>query len=466
MSTIQVKFDNSLQQTDIIIPLTYSSAEEAQEYYTNNQPEIQQTMIYGIQAPLIMINNIVVNFTDVISFELICDSVYPKINLIVQDRYNLTSTIDTPGIDNELRVQILPKFENKYKKINLSFYITQMKNNNGIIHLSGDYKLSKFISSNIKAFGQLSIYELCEQIAKNSGLGFATNVADDLNTRYIYCDNKSYKELLKNETTLSCNDTQIYDYWIDWWNNLILVDIYERYNATDKDEDMLIWISGQNQEIREGSDIDPMQTVATLHNHPAQKNTELYIQNLKNITSPGNQMNKGTDRVYSIYNCNNTEYLDYLIQDGDTKKDVFCKYEYLGEVYGEHNYLLGLKKYETFKQKIATNETIEISLKTPLLGIMRGNKVNVMWYINDSMSANVKKTLQDFDVISSNPETNIQIDDNEENENINGNFEIDQSISGQYFVNKCSMKFKDNAWDYTITLCRPSINKPKLINEE
>lgn len=469
MAIIQVKFDNTLQQSEIRIPLTNSSQAEAGEAYTSNQTEMQQTHIYGIQAPLIMINTIVVSFNDVISFELTCEKATPEVRLTVHDRYNLSTMLDTPSIDNELRVQILPKFEEKYKKINLTFFITQMKINGGIISITGEYKIPLFISSNIKSFGEISTYKLFETVAQESHLGFATNVEDNPNTtRYIYCDNKSYKELLRDEITRSCTDLQICDYWVDWWNNLVLADMYERYNTVDKDEDMLVWIAGENKEISEGAEIEPIHTVASFHNHPAQKTTELYVTNYRICNNPGGQFHRGTDRVFSIYESTKSEYMDYLVQDGDTKKDIFTKYEYLGEVYGEHNYLLSAKKYETFKQKIASNETLEIVLATPILGVMRGNHVNFFNYINNGMVENVQESLKEVGCTTESPETNIPTneDPNIEENVQDGQFIMDKSVSGQYLVTKCSMKFKDGKWQYVVTISRPTNTKPQIINED
>lgn len=470
MSKIQVKFDNKLKQSDIVIPLIHSSQAEAQESYEYNQSERQQTLVYGIQTPLIMINNIVVSFSDVISFELLCSNVIPEVHMVIRDRYRLTTTMDSPGIDNELRVQILPKFENKYKKINLTFYITRMNNNKGILHITGEYKIPKFISSNIKSFGQISTYKLFETIAQESDLGFATNVEDNLQKRYIYCSNKTYKELLRSEIAYSCSETQIYDYWIDWWNNLVLADIYERYNAIDKDEDMQIWVAGQNKEIEEGFEILPIQTVASFHNHPGQQLSELHVSDYKICTSPGPQLYKGTDRMFSVYEIQKNEYLDYLIQDGDSKRDIFTKFEYLGEVYGEHNYLLSSKKYDTFKQKIYSNETIEITLKTPLLGIMRGNRVNFLWYNIDGLTEDFHNALKKESAIQEDiqVQTNIPFNEDSNIEDIehDGKLILDKSISGQYLVTKCVMKFKDNSWQYLVTLSRPSSAKPKLIKDD
>lgn len=468
MSVIQVKFDHTLQQSEIAVPLIHSSQQEAGEAYTTNQSERQQTLVYGIHAPLIMINQIVVNFLDVTSFELLCENQLPEVHMIVQDRYKLTTLLDSPGIDNELRVQILPRFEDKYKKINLTFYITQMKNNNGEIHITGEYKAPKFVSSNIKSFGETSIYKLFENVAQETQLGFATNIEDNNLKRYIYCDNKSYKDLLRNEIMRSCTEMEIYEYWIDWWNNLILADIYERYNATDKDEDMQVWVSSQNKEVEEGSEIEPMQVVASFTNIPPARSTELFVLDYRNCTSPGQQMFSGTDRVFSVYEFNKVEYKDYLVQDGDVKKDIFTKYEYLGEAYGEHNYLLAYKKYDTFKQKIKSNETIEIILETPLLGIMRGNKVNFLWYTNDTSVSVMKDNLKETDLLSNNPETNINLnaDGSIEESGYDGNYELDKSISGQYLVTKCSMKFRDSKWQYVVTLSRPSSMKPQILKEE
>lgn len=468
MGLILVEFDPTLEKSDIIIPLTYPSKDEAQENYVDNQAEVQQTHIHGIQAPLIMINNIVVNFIDVISFELTCEKITPEVRMVVHDRCNLSTMIDSPSIDNELIIQILPKFEGVYKKINLSFYITQMRNNGGVLHISGEYKLPKFIASNIKSFGEISIYKLFETIATDTKLGFTTNVADDDKKRYIYCDNKSFKDMLRNETALYSDfengELKIYDYWVDWWDYLTLADIYERYNAVDPDEWLQMSSASQNKEMDEGSEIEPISSVATFNNHPSQKNTELYVENYKINSKAGLQMFNGTDRVFSIYESSKKEYMDYLIQDGDSHNDIFTKYEYVGEVYGEHNYLLASKKHETFKQKILTNENIEITLRTPLLGVMRGNRVNFFWYVNNGFYEDVYDSLKENGVTTENPQTNIPFpDDPNIEENIqDGHFILDKSISGQYLVTKCILKFSDGRWQYNVTLSRPTNTKPQM----
>lgn len=462
---VQVKRDHSIEQEDIVVVLNNSSKDEAGEHYVKNQPEIQQTSVHGIQAPLIKLNSVVVDFSDVIDFSLKSTSVLPELSMVIRDRYNMSATLDTPGVDNTLRLQILPKFDGKYKKINLTFYVNDIKFDKGFITIKANYKIPKFTNTRIKSFGMINTFDLFDQISIDTGLGFASNVeSNDGDKRYVYCDNKSYNELISKEIRRSGKDLEIYDYWVDWWNNLVLVDIYERYNTIDPEDQLKLWVSGQNKEVGEGIEIIPQEVPAVLNNNPADQMTELYVENYNITNKPGAQMWLGTDRVYSTYESDSYEYRDYLIQDKDAHKDIYERYEYLGEVYGDYNYLLSEKKRDGFLQKIRSHETIEVNLKSPLLGVMRGNKINFTWYINDSHHDALSKGMKDSGIISE-VQTTPAINDTIPNENEgDGTFKIDKSISGQYLITGCEIKFQNHKWQYRVILSRPSDQKPKIMN--
>ena len=458
MGKINIKFDNKLKQSDIIVPLTNSSVKESGPSYIDNQPEIQQTLVYGIQAPLIMINRIVVDFNEVIDFNLKSVGPLPSLSMTVRDRFGLINTLDNPNLDNEIRIQILPKFEKAYKKINLTFYISNVRINNDMITVTGLYKLPKLSSSIFKSFGDISMYKLCESIANETGLGFASNISNSNDNRYIYCDNKSYIELLSREITHSSisssqDKLQVLDWWVDMWNNLNLVDIYERYNSTDSDEDMKIWVSNQPYDMKEGDVIVPIQTLAVITNHPSMRNTELFTNKIDIHNKTGAQLISGTDRVYSVYFDGKFEHFDHMIQDGDVKKDIFTKYEYLGEVYGDYNYLMAEKIRSTFMQKI-NSESVEVTLNFPLLALIRGNKVNLVKYINDSMLESKKTNLNKENAIN----TNDAISNDNDSE-----FKIDESISGQYLITSSNIKYSKGNWEYTLVLNRPNSLKPKIL---
>ena len=466
MGQIIVEFDNTLEQSDIIIPLVSSSEEEAGNNYTDNKSEIQQTSVYGIQVPLISINNIVIDFDSVIDFSLKSKDVYPSLSMTVMDKYNLISSIDMPGMDNEIRIQILPQFDNVYKKINLTFYIGKTKISGNYITLTGIYKAPDYTKTNYKAFGELNTYDLFSQVAKETHLGFATNVkTNDQDKRFVYCDFKSYEDLLEKEINLAGSTTDIYDYWIDFWNNLNLVNIFERYNAIDNDEDMMIWVSTSPNEVGEGNKVEPVEVVANLSNHPSFKTTELFVNDYQVISNSGTQLFNGTDRVYSIYESNKQEHMDHLIQDGDVKKDIFTKYEYLGEVYGGYNYLLQGCLRRTFLQKVKS-EYLQVTLNTPLLGLMRGCKVNFTSYYNDSMLENKCTTLGEAGVINDVRTTTNQGDEMNDDANSDaGVFSVDKAVTGQYLIIGCDIKYSDNKWNCELLLSRPADQKPKFIND-
>ena len=94
-----------------------------------------------------MINSTVIDFNAVSYFSLKSNGPVPTLVMSVEDRYGLISNIDKPKLDNEVRIQVLPRFDNAYKKINLTFYITNINITGKFIRLTCTYKLPKLISS-------------------------------------------------------------------------------------------------------------------------------------------------------------------------------------------------------------------------------------------------------------------------------------------------------------------------------
>lgn len=464
MSIIIKEFDNNLKKSPIILPLLSSSKSEAGENYNDvNMTDKAQTSVFGIQVPLIMINNTVIDFDAIQYFNLKSKGRLPELSIVVEDKYELISNIDKPTNDNEVRIQILPKFENTYKKIDLTFYITNITIIGTLLRLTCSYKLPSLISSQFKSLGELDTYTLFKNTAIETGLGFATNVSKLNDKRFIYCNNKSLYDLLESEITYSNSSEYILDWWVDLWDNINLSDIKERYNSIDSDDDLKVWISGQVNEVSIDNDIEPQYVPAILTDLPGLSNSELFVTNYIIQNNPGIQIFAGTDKVYSIYDENIDEYCDYLVQDGDTKNDIFTKYEYVGENIGEYNYLLAKSLRPAFFQKMNT-ETIVITLKSPLIGLMRGHKVNYIRYVNNDIIENKLKNLEEANLIDRNIESNIPLKEYEQNENTdNGRFIIDKTVSGQYLILSTEIIFSNNRWEYILTLTKPASNRTSII---
>lgn len=467
MSQILVKFDNKLKQSEIQIPLTRSSVEESGDNYELNVSDKQQTSTYGIISPLIKINNIVIDFTDVEYFELNLTGTLPRLQCTVHDRYNFIKILDTPGADNEIRVQIIPQFDNAYKKIDLTFQIGKIELGD-VISLSGTYKLPEFISSQYKCFGKLDTYSLFEKIAIDTKLGFATNCDKMQDERYIYCANESYNDLLQSEIEISESDeTHVYNWWIDPWNNLNLVNIFDRYNTIESDEDMMIWVSGENGQISKGIKITPQRVPAVLNNNPYGGNTELCVKHYDINNSPGIYTSTGTDKVVSTYFEKTGDYNDNLIMDGDVKEDIYKHYEYGGEVFGDYNYILAKQCREAFLQKVGT-DSITAYLNTPMICLARGMKVNFIWYTND-FSMNVKQEILKEMGGMNDTQTTPILDDSLDTTSPDyvprpmKEFVKDDSVSGQYMINGVIIRYEDYEWQCELTLNRPQSQKSQIL---
>ena len=464
MSVITIEFDNTLDKSKIIMPLLSSSQKEAGDDYNNNLTDKAQTSVFGIQTPLIKINSVIIDFDAIHYFSLKSTGKLPELVLTVEDRYELTTNIDTPTNDNEVRIQILPKFDNAYKKIDLTFFISNIQVTGSLLKLTCTYKVSDLLSSRFKTYGEIDTYSLFKEIAAETKLGFATNISALNDIRYMYCDNKSYIDLMNDEIQYSNATEHIMDWWVDLWDNINLVDIKERYNTIDNKEDMMIWVTGQINEVTADVEHTPHQMQAVVNNLPMYNNSELYVKSYSIKNTPGANISKGTDKVYGIYEEINKEYSDHLLQDGDVKKDIFAKYDYIGENIGDYNYLLAKQLRETFLQKVQT-DTITITLQSPVLGLMRGHKVNFIRYTNDSKLESKLKNLEDAGLVDRNVESNIPLSEYEMKEDSgSGMYKIDKTVSAQYLIYGVNIIYNDNKWDYVLTLVKPAISKTSILN--
>ena len=463
MAQIEVEIDPVLKKKSIEMQLVASSKEEAGDSYIKNQNDVQQTSIFGVLVPLIKINNTVIDFMEIEEFTLRSRGPLPELSLSFYDHFNLIENFSTPGNDNYVLVQIIPPFDNAYKKINLEFYISDISITNKFVSIVGIYKVPEFLSSRFKSLGYVDTHELCREISTETGLGFASNVKECSDARWVYCDHISYNDLLRREIRFSGGKTtEIFDWWVDFWDYINLVNIYERYNSIDRPEDMKIWVGNTiMKDVTEGNKITPFLTHCILTNSKAFSSEDLTIVNYSIVNPSGSQVGQGTDKVYSIYDKELGEYKDVLIQDGDVQQDIFRKYEYVGETYGEYNYLLSEKLRNAYIQKINT-ETLEVTLANPLLGITRGSKVDVVIY-DDDTNFNIAQSLADEAGVTNPTNSNISLNEEADGEppfdDGYGGFHIKKQLSGQYYVLGVEINYSDGNWENVLTLVRPASSK-------
>jgi len=451
---ILVKFDPTIQLPEIKEFLNNASPEEDPEY--GGDTFLQQTKVEGILAPLVMVNDTVIPFNSISHLEL-SDNPVPRVTLEFKDRFDLVKTFDKPTKDNKLQVQIIPSFENAYKKINLTFWITKVDFDNNDVYIRGIYNIPKFNDIKLKAYGELSTYEFFEQIAKEYQLGFASNLENTEDKRWIYMPNTHVTDSLTNECEIGGNEQQILDWWIDWWNYVNLVDVLERNKTIDKD--IKVWATPHKYiETETGPNPEPILCEAMLTNQEFYRDFQLYVSEYEEVFSSS----PIADKMIETYKIGDMEEDNFIIRDGDVNNDLFIEYEYGGENFGEHKYLKQRYCREMWLSKIR-NSMIKVSLRQPCLSLMKGHKVNFYWYTVNEFT----KSTKDSDDVNS----NIPLPEDSEIEELRGldpdkqddEMIIDKQISGQYYIVDSKIIYEYNGgefkWQHILTLSRPEDQK-------
>ena len=430
---IVVKFDNTLPDIEVEKFLYPTSVEEG----GNSNNEMSEIKITGTLTPLLKINNRVMPWSEIISLTLSCTSFLPTLSFTVVDSENKMTLLDTPGPDNIVMLEILPKFENIYKKIKLRFYITSISSDIANHTLSANciYYCDKLNDCNIESFGKITTYKFYEEVAQRLKLGLCSNLEDSGDDRYIYMSNDTFLEKLEDEVQVGGNPECILDSWIDWWNNINIVDLHDLYSG-DLDPNLTVWVSGMGVNTAQpGFEEEPYEVAATLTNNFKLSSHPLYTMTFDMNNKNRGNVQDGTDRAVDTFDILKEINKTTLLQDGSgVKENIYTKYYYRGEFNSNDNdgsYLVQPEVIDIYKQKIGNN-TISVTIKQPCLGLMRGGKVNLEWYDNSKTNEKLYKEADDM-------ESNIDIDADYDDSNIEdfsreGTMVLNRKISGQYLI--------------------------------
>lgn len=453
-SGIILKFDPKIELPEIKQFLNNPSPEEDPEY--GDVTTMQQTKITGILAPLVKLGDTVIPFSSV-GYMKLTDDPYPRVSLSITDRFDLIKTFDKPTRDNKLQIQIVPTFENAYKKINLTFWIENLSFSDNEIYIRAVYNIPKFHDNVLKSYGEISTYEFCEQIAKDLQLGFASNLESTDDKRWIYIPNKKVYDALYQECEFGGNERQILTWWIDYWNCLNLVDIYERNNTIDKD--LKMWVLPRKfPETETGENTEPVLMESFITNNDVFRDFQIYSHSYTDDLS----LKKITDKIIETYKINDMEEDNFIIRDGDVNNDIFTNYEYAGENFGKHKYLKQKFCRDMWVSKV-NNSTIKVTLQQPCLGLMKGHKVNFYWYTVNDFSNDTQ-----FD---DSVKSNIPLPKDEDRDDVSGldpkkiddDMIIDKQVSGQYYITNSTITYELDGgsynWEHTLTLSRPEDQK-------
>lgn len=417
MTDIYVVFDPSTQEK---LVLKEYNAGEGSDIGTRSHQE-DSTQIDGIKQPIIQVNNRVVNANDIDSFEISTFNILPTFSLILNDSNGYYAFSDTPTYDNHITVVLTQPGDLTYKKIKLDFYITKFEQVGGQLHYDGVYKnldfTSKMICKQIKNEdgGQPSTYELCYQIAKECGLGFAASekCASLNDNKNVIASGTTYDKLLEKYIDIGGNeDEDIFDCWVDLYGYLTLVNVGWIFGIelTPNDLSIQAYSGWHGERIIDQAEVeynDSIRTITNIANTPA--------HNLKinswNETSDTNIFSRGSSFHYntlqlcgnssSNYRTNISQHDIQLVDDVTSGVDNINRYTFERNKFCLNFDGDGLVERKTIHQQWMNKKRAKrliVELCVPNFGLLRGTLVNVALIEYDAKKkAKIISSLEQFD---------------------------------------------------------------------
>lgn len=396
-----------------------------------SDPQQDTIKIDGIRFPVLLINNSVIPNSDIISLDLLFIKFLPEIRVKIQDDNYIKSSSDLPGLNNIITCVITMPGPLTYKKISLNFYIYDFLDfiDDGVhvIEYSGRFYLKEFekvVHKQIKqvdgseaSSDMLSTYEMLYAIAKETGLGFASDdsskgIADN---RYRLCQAKKYVKFIEQELNYSGTDEESFlDAWIDPYGYITLVNVPYLFNTDVEVSDLsiqaLTGITTQNSETPEQSWVE---TNRVITNHPEPGgvsslsflNYQEYINNNIQLTGANKHYySMGIRKASSDSNTIDQYDVQFTGSTADEKvwQDEYTCFEswfFPGIEMGDSNVMKQKAMREAYFEKKQMRVMV-VTLNQPNLGIQRGTLLYVMIFETDQFK---KRELNDLADTLENP---------------------------------------------------------------
>ena len=208
----------------------------------------------ALMYPIIQVNTRVIDYNQIEKMIIYYDDLVPTIYLKIKDHKREVQIMDVPGLNNSIKVVIIPEVNYRYKSILLNFTITNCSIDGIYVSYTGTYKLLAFnkeytkeityagcsnsksknenssetVSCNSSENKQPNTWELLHEIALACQLGFcSTDKCQDVNDRISrLMSNQRYLEHIRQQIRWSgVDESSVMDCWVDLYGYIVLVNL-------------------------------------------------------------------------------------------------------------------------------------------------------------------------------------------------------------------------------------------------
>jgi hypothetical protein len=175
--------------------------------------------------PLIWYNSTQIEYNDIVSLELSYIDNLPTLNIKFSDTLGLMKDTGIPLDDSRISLFLNPRTK-FLKPIHMDFKVVDYSNDNDLYDITGFIDVKDLYLRKFRSYPQKTSYKLYEQVAKDLGLGYNSNIDDtDDKMTWINTGKKLY-EFINGVTqyTYKSDETYLIQY-IDFYYNLNYVDV-------------------------------------------------------------------------------------------------------------------------------------------------------------------------------------------------------------------------------------------------
>lgn len=388
---------------DVISKVYTPQYNESDTNLVSPRKEYSNERLDGVSFPVIKINNINIDLSNIVYFKIDSKGFVPTLVLTIYDYNNLIKFKDMPGMNNVITVY-LGSLNNDYKGIKLNFYITNVNVFGDKITYNGIYKLFKLKNSQLKSIvhsgcskcktsstSKLNTFEYLHDIALDCGLGFAaTDKCKDINDRLSrILISQNYEDFIEQQIQFSgVDENSIFDCWIDFYNYLVLVNVSWVLNENNDPNCLSIYAELGVDSYDETMPIPKTkEVVRTINNSNELGISNLLIESYENIVKNNNIVNYGNLKtLYCLKpegNNGNNSINTFQIQTIEDSIDGKHIEDY--EIKKTCDIIFDFNDYNINKQKIIRTDflnkkrskILKVKLQKINYGLTRGMLVNV-----------------------------------------------------------------------------------------
>lgn len=442
------------------------------------------TKTFGIDSPVIKINNYTFEKGDILNFELSNEGTIPFVSVTVLDSKKAFGIDAFPRDGDVFTMYIGSKNQSTFKSIHLDVEILNIStdpNSSGgpiKVSISGRVNIPKMFAENCQHLEENTSLEHLKTVAQELGLGLASNVDDTIDSQIRIQPFINYIDFIKEIVSTSyISDDSFQSFFIDPYYYLNFVDINKIFNTKNppiSEFEDLVTSGPISMSESEGvdEDTDTIPTKLFLTNNREYKQSNQYVEkyNLENSSNSITELH-GHFREVQIYDDNSEDpsarldefTVEALSTNTDNLSDIteplkgnretegyteLIKHKYIGrqdvgqEGLGNvhQNYIFTqLNNRRNFDETQKIKITVTLESFNPSL--YRYQKVPILWYSYDKAiignTLSLKKKKKELGFTDSTIE--IPSDNGEEPDQV-----VDEFITGYYLVESIDIIYKQS----------------------